>query len=193
MKKLLLTLAALPMGLYAGQATAQVNANTRGGATVQTRIANLESRFNAGVQAGAFTQSEYATISRQLAELRSLERSYSYNGISESERQALQQRIRQVRDQLRSAGSSTWASRYDWNDREYDGYATSVTYDAYGRPIPQGGVAYDQYGRPINHGGVVYDQYGRVVANRGVTYDQYGRPINNNGVVYDQYGRPVTN
>src|SRR3712207_2310015 len=100
MKKLLLTLAALPMVAYAGQASAQVNRNASGAVTVQTRIANLESRFNAGVQAGAFTNSEYSAISRQLAELRALERSYSYDGLSDSERRALQQRIRDVREQI---------------------------------------------------------------------------------------------
>jgi hypothetical protein len=212
MKKLLLTFAALPMAVFAGQASAQVNANTNGAVTVQNRIANLESRFNAGLQAGAFTDSQRATIHRQLVELRAMERSYSYDGISESERRALQQRIRQVRDDLRRAGRTDWASRYNWSDSEFDAYGNAqanagVTYDAYGRPIPNSGVVYDQYGRvvanqgvrydaygrPINNGGVVYDQYGRVVANRGVTYDAYGRPVPNNGVVYDQYGRPVAN
>ncbi|MDQ4087086.1 MAG: hypothetical protein M3177_03585 [Pseudomonadota bacterium] len=210
MKKLLLTLAALPMAAYAGQASAQVYGNASGAVTVQNRIANLEARYNAGLQAGAFSNSERSALHRQLVELRAMERSYSYDGLSDAERRALQQRIRQVRDQLRMAGRSDWANSYGWDDRDLDAHASAYgtgAYDAYGRPVSHGGVVYDQYGRvvanpgvtydaygrPITNGGAVYDQYGRVVANRGVTYDAYGRPIPNGGVVYDQYGRAVPN
>src|SRR3712207_5893058 len=108
MKKLLLSLAVLPLAAYAGPAAAQWNANSNNSVTVQNRIANLESRFNAGLQAGAFTNSERSAIHRQLVELRAMERSYSYDGLSDAERRALQQRIRQVRDQLRMAGGTDW-------------------------------------------------------------------------------------
>ena len=197
MKKLLLTVAALPLALYAGQAAAQVNSNARGGVTVQSRIANLESRYNAGMQAGVFSRSERDMLYRQIADLRALERSYSYDGLSENERRTLQQRIRLVRDQLRMAGSSDWANRSSWSDRDFDLYTDAhsggVAYDAYGRPVPQGGVVYDQYGRVVANRGVAYDAYGRPIPNGGVVYDQFGRVVANSGVAYDQYGRPINN
>jgi hypothetical protein len=196
MKKLFLILAAVPMAALAGEASAQTyaNANAGGGVGVQNRIANLEARFNAGLSAGVFTNSERSTIGRQLTDLRNLERSYSANGLSAAERRTLQQRIRTVRDQLRVAGGTNWANRYGWSDTELDTHAGAygnVSYDAYGRPIPNGNVAYDRYGRPVANNGTVYDQYGRPVANNGAVYDQYGRPVADNRVVYDRYGRPV--
>jgi hypothetical protein len=99
MKKLILTLAAIPLAAYTAGASAQTYANqtyANAGGTVgvQNRIANLETRFNAGISAGVFTNAQRNSISRQLTELRNLERSYSYNGLSEAERRTLQQRIR---------------------------------------------------------------------------------------------------
>lgn len=195
MKKLLLTLAALPLAAYAGGASAQTNSNAGGTVGIQNRIANLEGRFNAGLSAGVFTNAERNAISRQLGELRRLERSYSYNGLSQAERRTLQQRIRTVRNQLRVAGGPQWAGNYGWSDAELDthagAYGRAGTYDAYGRPIPSSAVTYDRYGRPIANNGIVYDQYGRAVASNRVVYDEYGRPIAN-GVVSDRYGRPVS-
>lgn len=179
MKKLLLTLAALPMAAYAGAATAQNMANSGGAVGLQNRIANLEARYNAGVSAGVFTTGERSTLDRQLTELRSLERRYSSNGLTPAERRTLQQRIRTVRDQLRMAGGTGWAGGYGWSDNELDTYAGGS------------GGAYDAYGRPSQQTGVTYDRYGRAVSTNGVVYDQYGRPVATNGVVYDQYGRPV--
>ena len=181
MKKLLLTLAALPLATYAVEASAQTgyysNVNAGGNVGMSNRIASLEARFNAGLNAGVFTNTERSRISRQLAELRSLERSYSYNGLTQRERSVLQQRIRAVRDELRMAGGSGWARNYGWGDQDLEtAYGTGVRYDAYGRPITTS-VTYDAYGRPVA---------------TGQTYDAYGRPIGTNGgVVYDAYGRPV--
>lgn|GEM_PF-1088429 len=204
MKKLVLTLAAIPLAAYAAGASAQTyayqtHANAGGAVSVQNRILNLENRFNAGLSAGVFTSAQRDSISRQLNELRNLERSYSYNGLSQAERRTLQQRIRTVRDQLRMAGGSNWARNYGWSDAELDRYGDSYgtaygqngSYDAYGRPIQGSGVTYDRYGRPVANNNVVYDQYGRPVANNGVEYDRYGRPVYNGGVVTDRYGRPV--
>ena len=195
MKKLILTLAAVPLAAYAAGASAQTYANAGGTAAVQNRITNLEGRFNSGLSVGVFTTAERNSISRQLTELRNLERSYSYNGLSQAERRTLQQRIRTVRDQLRTAGGPNWARSYGWSDAELDApgsaYGQSGSYDAYGRPIHSTGETYDRNGRPINNNGVVYDQDGRAVANGSVMSDRYGRPIADEGVVYDRYGRPV--
>jgi hypothetical protein len=209
MKKILLTLAAIPAATMAVEASAQTYANTNASVNIQNRIANLEARLNAGAQAGAFNRSEYSALTNRLMQLRNLERQYSYNGLTQAERRTLQTQIRTLRDQMRTAGGTGWANRYGWSDRDLDAYGnngnaygnngnaygnaygnTNVQYDQYGRPIVTGGVRYDQYGRPMANGSVSYDQYGRPINNGGgVVYDQSGRPIQ--GVTYDQYGRPV--
>ena len=197
MKNLILTIAALPLAAIAAGATAQTYADAGGTVATQNRISNLEGRFNAGLSAGVFTNAERNTISRQLTDLRNLERSYSYNGLTQAERRTLQQRIRAVRDQLRVAGGSNWARNYGWGDAELDAHGNAYgqkngAYDAYGRPIVSPGGTYDPYGRPIANNSVVYDQYGRPVYNGGgVATDRYGRTIGNDGVTYDRYGRPV--
>ena len=209
MKKLLLTLAALPAATMAVEASAQTNMNANGAVGIQNRIANLEARLNAGVQARVFTQQELSNLGNQMQTLRNLERQYSANGLTANERRQLQNRIRVLRDDLRMAGGNSWANRYGWSDRDLEANAyggaygnsygnaygnTTVRYDQYGRPIQNnGGVTYDQYGRPMANTRVTYDQYGRPIQNNGGVYDQYGRPIQNNGVVYDQNGRPIAN
>ena len=167
MKKILLTLAAIPAATMAVEASAQTSYNTNGEVRIQNRISNLEARLNAGVQAGVIDRRERAVLASRLSELRSLEYQYSMNGMSRSERQVLQQRIRSVRDQLRMAGGNSWANRYGWSDNDLDAYAFGTT-----------GVTYDQFGRPVQTG-IVYDQYGRAIANSGMVYDQYGRPVAN--------------
>jgi hypothetical protein len=172
MKKILLTLAAIPAATMAVEASAQTgyySQSTNAEINVQNRILNLEARLNAGIQAGAIDRRERSILVRQLNDLRNLERQYSANGLSRSERQALNQRIRSMRDQLRMAGGG-WANQYGWNDRDFDVYGNS-----YGATT----VRVDQYGRTV-------DEYGRVIANSGYRVDQYGRPV-------DQYGRVITN
>lgn len=208
MKKLLLTLAALPAATMAVEASAQTHMNANGAMGIQNRIANLEARLNAGAQARVFSQSEYSNLMSQLRNLQNLSRSYSANGLTKAERRQLQSRIRVLRDDLRMAGGNSWSNRYGWSDRDLEanaygsaygnGYGneygnSNVRYDQYGRPIVTGGVTYDQYGRPMANNRVTYDQYGRPMANNRVTYDQYGRPMTNNRVTYDQYGRPMNN
>lgn len=186
MKKLLLTLAALPAATMAVEASAQTNVNST--ANVQARIANLEARLNAGAQARVFTQQEFASLSNQLQTLRNLERQYSANGLTNAERRQLQNRIRVLRDDLRMAGGNGWANRYGWTDRDLEVNAYGNAYgNGYGNAYGNTTVRYDQYGRPIQNQGVMYDQYGRPVANSGVAYDQYGRPVANGGY-YGQGG-----
>ena len=184
MRKLLIALAVLPMATYAGGASAQTSANSGGAVGVHSRIADLEARFDAGLRAGAFTSAERNNIDRQLRDLRSLERSYSSNGLSFAERRALQQRIGTLQDQLRTAGRANGADRYGWNDGEFDtraGASTTGVNRAYGRQVPNRTVSYDRYGRPIESNDVVYDRYGRPIATSEVVYDRYGRPITNGG------------
>jgi hypothetical protein len=172
MKKFLLTLAVIPAAVLASQASAQTYAGANGATNIDNRIANLEARFNAGVQMRAFDQREHQRLSYRLGQLRELERRYAYDGrITTAERRSLQTQIRAVRDEMRMAGGNGWANRYGWTDRDLETYGVAnARYDAYGRPMPQSGQVYDAYGRPIPQ-----------------TYDAYGRPIPQGGY-YGQGG-----
>jgi len=204
MKKILLAFAAIPAATMAVEASAQTNMNANGAVGVQNRILNLEARLNAGVQAGVIDAREHSILRSRLNELRAMERQYSMNGLTSSERRTLQNRIRSLRDEMRTAGGS-WANQYGWSDRELDVYGNAygnsgVRTDQYGRPVDQYGrviantntnVRYDQHGRAV-------DQYGRVIADANVRYDQHGRAVDQYGRViadanvrYDQHGRAV--
>ena len=176
MKKLLLTLAAIPAAVIASQASAQSYANPNAGYNLTNRIANLEARFSAGAQNGAFDQREYQRLYSRLGQLRAMEQQYSYNGLSSGERRTLQAQIRAVRDEMRMAGGNGWANRYGWTDRDLDyadnGYGSAYG-NGYGNAYGNANTRYDAYGRPIPNGGVVYDRYGRPVANSGY-YGQGG-------------------
>lgn len=179
MKKITFILAAMPLAVLAGQASAQAMANARAAVGVQNRIANLEVRFNAGLGEGVFTNAERDAINRKLTELRDLERNYSANGLTVAERRTLQQRVTLVRNQIRVAGGSDWANQYGWSDAQLDAYADSTRdgrSDDYNRGSTNGDARYDRYGRANTNSGVVYDQQGRPMANGGLS-DQYGRPV----------------
>jgi len=147
MNKLVLSAAALGAVAIAAPASAQsgyqqgygnqqnnygyANVNAGGTMGVQNRIAQLDQRFQAGLQAGLIDRREAQGIRPQLRQLRQLERQYSVNGLTQQERQDLQQRIRSVRQQLRIADGGA-NGRYAAWDRE-DGYGTQ-----YGSNQPYG-------------------------------------------------------
>jgi hypothetical protein len=127
MKKLLLTMTAVSALAVAAPAAAQsawqnnnyasASANT----AIGNRIAQLDQRFQAGVQSGAITRAEAQSLRPQLRELRRLERQYSLNGLTQFERQDLQQRLRNVRQQVRIADNN-FGDRYtNWQDDTYSG------------------------------------------------------------------------
>ena len=131
MNKLLLSMAALGALAAAAPAAAQYGYNSDvhadGRAGFSSRIAQLESRFQAGLQAGVIDRAEAREIRMQLRDLRRLERQYSFNGFTQAERQDLRNRLREVRADLRLADNGRFDrdNRYgSWNDPWYnDGYA----------------------------------------------------------------------
>lgn len=170
MKKLLLTLAAIPAATFAveahaqgyGQPYGQTNVNAGGTVAIGNRIANLEARFNAGVQAGVIDRTEAARIQRQLASLRQMEQRYGYDGLSRQERTGLQAQIRATRDQIRIAGGSGWANRYGWADSDLDAYGNAYG-GAYGNGYATPGYTYDRYGNRVPVQGYTTDRYGNRV------------------------------
>ncbi len=121
MRKILSAMAVASALAMAAPAAAQY-AYASGDAGISNRIGMLEARYQAGLRDGTISRREANQVGRQLRDLRMLERRYSYNGLTRSERDDLQMRIRTARQQLRYADGG----RYDrdarfgqWNDGYY--------------------------------------------------------------------------
>jgi hypothetical protein len=139
MKKLLIAATALGALAVNAPAAAQysnqggyANANAGGAIGVQNRIARLDARIQAGVQAGTIDRREERSLRQQLRDIDRLERQYSRNGLSQQERADLQQRVRYFRDQLAMA-DGRGIGQYGYNNGGYnDGYSgQGGPYDAY--------------------------------------------------------------
>lgn len=156
MNKILVTMAALSalsIGMpaaaqYSGpRSGSQANAYSNG--NISARIQQLHARFDAGVRNGSISRREAAPLRQQLRQLTQIERRYSMNGVTGRERADLQQRMRSVRQQIRTADGGNQA-RWDRYDRE-DGYGRwdrSDREDGYGREY--GGTDDHDYGRDGN-------------------------------------------
>lgn len=157
MNKLLLSMAAVGAIAVAAPAAAQsgyqngygYNSNTAGTVGMSQRIAQLEARLQAGIQAGDIDRTEGRELRMDLRELRRLERQYSYNGLTQSERQDLQQRLRTIRQEIRTADNGRYDrdNRYSWDDR----YDNNDGYSGRGGPYEQ---PYDTYCDTSSRGGI---------------------------------------
>jgi len=98
----------------------QMNGNANN--NLSMRIGQLQGRIQAGVQSGAISRQEAQPLRQQLRQLVRLERQYGANGLSGQERGDLQQRIQNLRQQIRYAeGGQGRNSRYGDYDQD-DGY-----------------------------------------------------------------------
>ena len=218
MFKSLVSLAGLPLLSLAASASAQyypsnqneyANQNQYGNQTnanLTVRINQLQVRLQEGVQAGTITRGEAAPIRQQIRDLTRLDRQYSANGYTGQERSALQQRIRQVRQQLRTADGGA-SGRYNQWDVE-DGYSQSGQQEGYNQgyqqpyqqgyqqpqqgyqqPVQQGGIA-GVIGQLLGVGGL---QVGQRVPNNlyGVPSQYQGQYRDGNGVYYRSDGRRI--
>ncbi|HEX8224001.1 MAG TPA: hypothetical protein VF605_09315 [Allosphingosinicella sp.] len=130
MKKLLLSMAAVGAIAAAAPAAAQsgyYNNDVRAGGSVgmSNQIEQLDARLSAGIQAGLIDRREARDLRMDLRQLRQLERQYSYNGLTQAERQDLRQRLRSLRQEIRVADNGRFDrdNRFgSWDDRD-DGYA----------------------------------------------------------------------
>ena len=156
MKKLLIAMTAVSAIAVAAPAAAQwgnqnqANVNANAGVNLQNRIAQLETRLQAGIQSGAIDRTEARTLRMQLRDLTRLERQYARNGLTQQERQALQQRLRSVRQQFRMAdggGNGRWAD----ND---DVYQPGQNYPGQGGYTGQGGPYEEVRDCDGNRGGI---------------------------------------
>ena len=132
MKSTIMTMAAVS-ALAIGAPAASQTAN----ANMTNRIGNLQTQIQAGVQAGTITRAEAQPLRQQYRQLRDLERQYSVGGLTRTERQDLQNRIQNLRQQIRFAAQNDQYrnNQYGmggWIDRNNDGY-DDRDYDRDGR------------------------------------------------------------
>jgi hypothetical protein len=178
MIKSLVSLAGLPLLALAAPASSQyypgnqnqyANQNQYGNQTnanLTVRINQLQVRLQEGLQAGTITRGEATPIRQQIRDLTRLDRQYSADGYTGQERAALQQRIRQVRQQLRVAdrGANGRYNQWDVEDGYTQGGQQQNYNQGYQQPNQQG---YNQgYQQPYQQG---YEQgYQQPQQQRGI-------------------------
>jgi hypothetical protein len=146
MKKLLLSMAAVGALAAAAPALAQTgyygtNVNAGGAVGISNRIAQLDARLQAGIRSGDVSGMEARNLRMEMRQLQRLERQYSYNGLTQAERQDLQSRLRNLRRDIQIADNGRYDrdTRYgSWNDPYYNNDA----YTGQGGPYEQ---SYDTY------------------------------------------------
>lgn len=121
MKKIWLTLAAIPALALASNAAAQPGYAARDDMGIGIQLDNLDARLDAGVQAGVISRGEQRRLRYQMRDLRQLEERYSQNGIDRQERATLRQRLTALRQEVRRVGGSGWGNRYGWEDNDWNG------------------------------------------------------------------------
>jgi hypothetical protein len=89
-------------------------ANGNGG--IDARTYQLQRRLQTGIQRGTISRQEAGYLQSGFRQLNLLERQYSRGGFSRHERQALQQRLQQLQQQIIAAERSRDNRGRDWND-----------------------------------------------------------------------------
>jgi len=127
-----------------GQYNNGYNANAYGQTNVDSRVARLDARIQAGIDAGTIDQREAWNLRRQLNDISRLDDRYSRNGYTAAEQRDLQQRLRAFRDQLAMADGG--ARGYGSGQYRDNGY--------YGQGGPYEEVACTGNGYGSNRGGL---------------------------------------
>ena len=150
MNKLLLSMAAVGAIAAAAPAASQTWSNANTGMGISNRIAQLDARISAGIASGEISRTEARSLRMEVRQLRDLERQYSYNGLTSSERDDLRSRLRDLREDVRIADNGRYDrdSRYGmWNDPYYN----NDVYSGRGGPYEQ---PYDTYCDSGSRGGI---------------------------------------
>jgi len=93
-----------------------------GNANFSARIGRLQAQLDAGVRSGEIDRREAWRVRQQLTQLTQLERRYAVSGFTGQERADLQQRLRAVREQLRTTGGGYGqAGNNGYGDNGYGG------------------------------------------------------------------------
>ena len=110
--------------------------------SIDTRIARLETRINAGMRAGTIDRDEAMRLRAELRDLRRTNSQYGYGGVSSSERADLMERLRSVGDDIAAAeGGSSYGYNDGYDRGSGSGYANGNGYgsSAYGRSYERHG------------------------------------------------------
>jgi hypothetical protein len=153
MNKPLLALAALP--LFAAPAAAQygqTSVDARGGAGIENRLVQLETRLDAGIRQGEIDEREARNLRRQLWQLRRTHSMYSRDGLDRQERADLRMRLRTMRQDLRIADRGTYDRYEQYSAYDDDPYDDRDPYD--------GRTGYYGQGGPVEGDGWVVDETG---------------------------------
>ena len=126
MKHILMSMAAVTALAIGAPAMAQSGGYAQANADIGSRILQLRTRIQTGVQQGTISRQEAQSLRIELRALSRLERSYSRDGLSGQERADLQQRMRTLRRQIRVAEGGRGMGR-DFDDD--DGYRDSDRVD----------------------------------------------------------------
>jgi hypothetical protein len=147
MKTLMIALAATSALAAAAPASAQYQgqhqnqrSQNQAAASFDVRINQLEQRLEAGIRSGSIDRREAASLRQQLAQLRQFERDNRRHGFNAQQQGAMQQRIAQLRNQIRTADRGSY-DRHERQDlwAEYDS-----RYGAPGsNPNAYGAIAFD--------------------------------------------------
>lgn len=158
---------------YGQNGNGQNGYGVNAGADFSARIEQLRTRIQAGVQSGAISRTEAPPLREQLRALTQLQRQYTVGGLTSQERSTLQQRLRDLRQQVRTADG-----RGGYGQSDDDNYGQS-----YGRQpvqIDRNRDGFDD--RDLNRDGRWDDDE----RNRtGGTYDdddQYEQPAQRGGI-----------
>ena len=96
-------------------------------ARIDQRIDMIETRIEAGIDAGTIDRTEARDLRAQLRTLTRLQRQYAYNGLTQQEAGDLQQRLRTLRQNVRIADGGgydrdrRYGANENWDDDVYTG------------------------------------------------------------------------
>ena len=125
MKRILLTMAAVPVMLAAAPLLAQTRADAGmwNDTGISNRISQLGSRIQAGIRSGEINRIEARRIRPDYFALQRLHARYRVNGLSRFERQDLRARMQNLRQEVRLADRGSWDryERWAYDDRGYYG------------------------------------------------------------------------
>lgn len=185
----------------------QAQATTSTAQRIDNRITMLQTRLNAGVRDGAINWREAEPLHQQLYQLSTLERRYSADGLTVPERDELRERIRSLRQQIRTADGGSY-DRHEHVD-QYGNYldpnAGSYGNGAYGQGgYGQGGPYEPVAAPPQQQQGVLGSIVSSIFGVGGLQVGQaapgslYGVPSqyqnqyrDGNGVYYRSDGRQI--
>ena len=183
MKSLLLAMTATVTAAALSPASAQTSAHARGTVGIHNRIAQLETRMEAGIRSGEIDRREARLLRRQLRQIERTERQYSRDGLTVEERQDLQLRLRAMRQDIRLAGGGN--DRFDrWDDEGYYGQGGPIEDDGWvvdesgGR---SGGIS-GLFDSLLGRGGLTVGQ--RVTGNLYAVPGEYRSRFRDNSNVY---------